>query len=148
MPMLAISLLPIIVSFAIGLLIISVAWPGHISFGAVLLMRMSLAFGLGIGVSSSLYFVWLAIVGPDVGGFSAVEIVILCALMMFLYRGRFQKIENFDADRPPPAAHSKIYRAITIAFSALLAIVVALEFWLVVLAPHGAWDAWAIWNLH
>src|SRR5690348_8833601 len=104
--MLAISILPIIVSFAIGLLIIGAALPCDTRSGAALLMWLSLAFGLGIGVSSSLYFVWLTIVGPAIGGFILVEIALVCALTFYLYRRESWETETIDPARPQLVARS------------------------------------------
>lgn len=146
--MLAISILPILVSFVIGLLIVGVAWPCSVRSGAALLIWLSLAFGLGIGVSSSLYFVWLVIVGPAIGGFILIEIAIVGALLLYLYRRVGRQAATIELARPQPATRSKIYHTAMIAFGTLLMIVVAIEFWLATQTPHGAWDAWAIWNLH
>src|SRR5215212_4830041 len=143
--MLAIAILPIIVSFVIGLLIVGIALPCDARSGAALLMWLSLACGLGIGVSSSLYFVWLAIVGPAIAGFIFVEIAIVCALILFLRRRGSQETQTIDPAPWQPAERSKIYHAVSIAFGAFLLIVAAIELSLSARAPHGGWDAWAIW---
>ena len=94
--------IPIIISFAIGLLVICIALPFSDRSRSTLLLWSSLAFGLGVGVSSSLYFVWLVIVGPALGGFILLEIAIVGALILYLYR--FGSRETISLARPTAAA--------------------------------------------
>src|SRR5262245_39061241 len=110
--------IPIIISLAIGLLIVCAALPFNDRSMSTLLMWICLAFGLGSGVSSSLYFLWLVIVGSAASGFIALEITIVGALILYLYR--YGSRGTISMLPPLPAKRSSIYRIITIAFGMLL----------------------------
>lgn len=131
----------------IGFLVVSPSWepgtsgPGRLAFRAVL------APGMGIGIASGAFFLWLTTVGSAGRGLIAVEAALALALLSYGYLNT-----RGVASRPPGgkgmtgkryAASDKILPGI---FSILCLLSVAAFALLVRNRPHGGWDAWAIWN--
>jgi len=135
------------IAFITGLLLVSVLWPDKELSTPCGVMKCSLAVGLGFGVSSVLFFVWLVIQGFRVGflSFVILEIAVLCLAFLGWFRKR-ERHETF-CHAPESAPKTKLILSITLFFYCAL-IVAVLSFILMALKnPHGGWDAWAIWNL-
>ena len=110
------------------------------------LLVLSLGAGLGIGIASSLYFVCLAAVGPNIAILASVEaaVLIAAAVLTVLSRGSAEapKIQNFGwASGPAVPTYLTI---LFFAAAGLAAIIFVVH---TVFKPHGKWDAWSIWNM-
>jgi hypothetical protein len=113
-------------------------------------LKASLALPVGIGACSLAMFAWLVIVGRP-GGYPTVEVTM--AALLAAWRGRVAWRERRGtsataSDQPLLAspgrgAGHEITLVVTLAFACAAAtyVVKSAE------RPHGAWDAWAIWNL-
>jgi hypothetical protein len=106
---LASFLLPLVT----GCLLIQAFWPARFSQGRGLVLRISLGLGYGLGTISSLFFLWLATLGPRTRGLTALEVIICLALtLLCVTRRRLQK-----AEQPVPVVpsgfntnlHSSVY---------------------------------------
>jgi hypothetical protein len=108
-------------------------------------LRLVLAFGAGIGVSS-MTTLWLVQAGLVIGRpFVAVDAVVWIALAAAgaWYRWRRRPpAHDTSGPVPPPAIHWPIL--IVFLVVAGLAAGTALQEYLT--SPHGEWDAWAVWN--
>jgi hypothetical protein len=143
-------LLSLVVSSGIGWLAVSVIWPAsaHESTAHGLL-RMSLGFGLGQGITSCLAFLYLVINGRASASYYVFEMLVLALLLaVFVLRVRknTEHGRDFNAARPE-CSSSRTALVLGVAFytAATTALAtIALGLWD---QPHGEWDAWAIWNL-
>jgi hypothetical protein len=127
-----------------GWLLVGALWPASGRGVAWLVLRLSLAIGLGLGVSSCALFVVLLVAGPSRGGAIAADVALLAGALVWLLLAR-------RPSRPPvaggeaPAARAPAWLVAAVGVLALTAVAhFALESRRV---PHGEWDAWAVWNL-
>lgn len=137
-------LLPLAISF----LFLSAIWPGRSESAADLLLKGSLAVGLGLGASSAGYFVWLVLFGPS-GALFVAEAAVLAALVaLTLIRARRRGRADGASFRERPATRfSKLERLLSAGFIAVLVSSVAYFLALTGTYPYGRWDALTIWNL-
>ncbi|HKQ49825.1 MAG TPA: hypothetical protein VJZ71_17255 [Phycisphaerae bacterium] len=112
---------------------------------ANLAMRWPLAVGLGLGLASSSYFLWRVFFGDTGGTYQITEsaIYLIAAGVLWCKKG-----PRMVADEPPSLAASLVLRRI-VQISCLLGIPVCVAALIIMLlaAPHGEWDGWAIWNM-
>ena len=147
-------LLSFIISSVIGYCVVSLIWPSRRSGASDLIVRCSLAAGVGQGIASCNFFLWLVVFGSPGRGSIVVEVVLLAILLLVLvYRVKRKRGSPPEAERDPGVASEgtslklKHGWLLTAAFytslvSTVAGIVIAsLRF------PNGWWDAWAIWNL-
>lgn len=126
----------------LGFYFVSLLWPkADRHFGSVAL-RVCLGAGVGSGMVSALYFLWLAFIGSPQGYF-IFEALLLAGLLVFTVRSRPPRQPQAHPDRPA----TRIPRGV-LALALLLLLIAVVDFTLLSLKrPHGNWDAWAIWNL-
>ncbi|MEK6322073.1 MAG: hypothetical protein AABN33_10355 [Acidobacteriota bacterium] len=146
-------LLSFIISFAIGFLVISLIWPFTKSWPSDLLVKLSLAVGIGQGLTSCGFFLWLIVFGSYDTRIIIAEVILLAGLLAALVyratkRDRSSEAER-DSDTAFQATSVKLRHGwlLAVAFytmfvSTAFSIVIAL-----LRSPHGIWDAWAIHNL-
>ncbi|MEK6288863.1 MAG: glycosyltransferase family 39 protein [Acidobacteriota bacterium] len=112
------------------------------------MIKIFFAIGIGLGVFSCFFFIWLLIFGPASSGLipSLIALLILMAAIL-IYRIRklnhFPALEISSDSFPKP----KFHRILAILFFAALAFGLASFTFTSIKKPHGDWDAWAIWNL-
>ncbi|MCL5022379.1 MAG: hypothetical protein M1497_03265 [Nitrospirae bacterium] len=139
----------------LGFLVVSFLWPRRKAGRDHSLLRLSIGAGTGFGLSALAYFLWLLAVGPE-SGFILLEGVLLTALAVLFLAGKARRASiagGTTADLTPKAqgcgafARSKLDRYLLLIFCGVC--ISALSAFLLLSArqPHGAWDAWAIWNL-
>jgi hypothetical protein len=112
-----------------------------------ILVTFSLAFGVGAGASSILFFVWSMIFYPGYSSstFLFIEILItLILIIAIILRTRLNELGQVLQHRINLRWSTLIFTLIFI-ISAAYAIDIYIQHTLG--EPHGAWDAWAIWNL-
>lgn len=150
------SMLSILIPLLIGLFI-SVAIIVREGRWGEWLLAIFLAPGIGIAISSVLYFFWVIVFQPFylLPGYLALEAgltIILAAVVWAKFRRTIL---------PPPMAFWKGWLAarpwsfrtwigIAGAFVLLVSLANFVEDWTLAFfaAPDGNWDAWGIWNLH
>jgi Dolichyl-phosphate-mannose-protein mannosyltransferase len=116
-------------------------FPGPLRWSLENVLLFSLATGIGIGITSSLYFLVLSLVGPKLIVIAFVEgAAVVAALVLGITARRRRTSLEFS---PGPATPSYLTGLLLLGLG-----MAALMFILYSLAkPHGEWDAWAIWNL-
>ncbi len=134
--------LGLVVAGSTGWLLVRAAWPG--SGGRWL--RLCLAAGLGLGVGSGGFYAAMKVAGPSRASALAADLVLLlvaAGLALAARRGAGASVGEAATAAAWPRGHGLLAGA-----ASLLGVGAALLFALQALAsPHGAWDAWAIWNL-
>lgn len=101
----------------------------------------SLGTGLGFGIASGLYFVCLAVAGPNpliLGGLAAIA---AAAALMLGMRAKSRGTTLDWAPGPPAPAYLDWVFFLAIALAVSTFIVYSVE------KPQGEWDAWSVWNL-
>lgn len=139
--MIILSFISLIIPLAIGYFITSSFWPEEDTGDFP--VRVFLGGGLGFGITSCLFFIWLLIVGPSIGGLVAVEIALLVSLIYF-YRIKRSTVNLSRLSQ----SGQKTPRVFVISFYIILFFASASYVLISIKNPHGRWDAWSIWNLH
>jgi hypothetical protein len=109
---------------------------------AALALKVFLGIGLGLGITSCLYFLRLLLF-PGQGGYLLVETIFLALVLIALFVRR--RISSHTTFKPLSFTGIQILLGLTITF-----VVVMVLYFLVIsswVAPHGDYDAQAIWNL-
>ncbi|HYL34963.1 MAG TPA: glycosyltransferase family 39 protein [Bryobacteraceae bacterium] len=105
------------------------------------LWLLSLGAGVGIGMASSLYFLTMALAGPNIVVLAAVEGIFLVAAVVLALRAKPRAAALDWANGPEFPWY---LTALFLAGAALAAILFVTHS---AAKPHGEWDAWSIWNL-
>ncbi len=126
----------LLISFAAGFLIVRTFFPA----ASTIVQTLCLSFGVGVGISSCIWFVALVSGLPDMQfWFDAGLLIVLTGLFL----SRKKQIPG----AAQPVDHEHPWKILRIAFI----VTIVLSFcWLVAFSmfqPHGDWDAWAIWNM-
>ncbi len=146
-------LLSIGAPLALALLLVRMAWQPRLTFRAGLL-QLALACGLGIGISSCTFFLYMASVQPEGPRLALVEpALFLCVVAACLAFGptrrslRAQPVADPSVYPPFPGSPDTIPKPLLIGFCAVLACAVAGLVLVSINKPHGGGDAYAIWNM-
>jgi hypothetical protein len=134
------SLSVFLLAWAAGFGVAHAAWKSTSPWSFVL--KASLGIGLGLGLTSCLYFLRL-ILFPGQDGYLLIQAGQILAILGFLF---FQRRLSFLVSlKSLPVSRVQILLGV----AAVLVLVLALRYSLVTarLSPHGDYDAHAIWNL-
>ena len=112
-------------------------------------LMVSLAAGMGLGLSSGVFFLWLCLVGAPSSGFPLSELAVLILLASVALHARRQR-------RPRPRPSVTEHAAVVPPNHPLLSLALWLSTGCATLAflahsivsPQGGWDAWMTWNMH
>ncbi|OGI18204.1 MAG: hypothetical protein A2287_06760 [Candidatus Melainabacteria bacterium RIFOXYA12_FULL_32_12] len=140
--LLLVLLLPILSGF----FLINLFWRDKSSVFSDFLLKLSLSVGLGIGLSSCLYFVLLMFFNDFIRSFIFVESVLAVFLSVFLvYKVRKK---NLNINLFFSSFKYRIYQ-IPLFLTFLASFILAIAFFLInsMNNPYGNWDGWAIWNM-
>ncbi len=137
----------LVASALIGLLSIGGAWWRPAGLARHRLFAGFLAVGIGLGLSSSLFFVWLSLGGAPGAGFPVAELALLIVLAsVVLYAGRARRARPPDpgASAAMPSHHPLLSLALWLSVGCTtMAFLVESA-----TSPQGGWDAWMTWNMH
>jgi hypothetical protein len=133
-----------LIPWVIGLSIVNWLFPCR-TLRFPLFFHLSLALGLGFGISSAILFLWLLVFGEFHWAFKIVELLICLMGIAGLLFQKIWSVTNPGA-RLEQESDPKIEKMLAIGFF------LSFFFGLVIINsislyyPHGNWDAWAIWN--
>ena len=142
------DLLVFILPFIAGSAIIVALFPEYCRSGACLILTGSIGAGIGLGLTSATAFLWLAWFDHPGGYYLIAELCLSVFLVLLaIYRFRYAK-NTIKLDQASPyratisqvAWLKKIFLFLLIAFVASFILKAYFD------RPHGAHDAWAIWN--
>lgn len=137
-------ILSLIVPIIMGFLLCGLLVPYDLSDERYLPFKYFLSAGLGLGISSIFFFVYLLFFSRYTVGFivsEAAVIILFISLLLFKKRRVISKIG------PPSRPKSKISLPILLSFLIISLSAVYVFVCFSLRNPHGDWDAWAIWNL-
>jgi dolichyl-phosphate-mannose-protein mannosyltransferase len=127
-----------------GLLAIGSLRRRHAAMPRARLWLGSLAAGMGLGLSSLAFFLWIAVAGAPSAGFPIAELVLLLLLAGLAFQARPARGPAptvRDGSAPPhPALLLVVWLSLGCAAAAFLAHSAT--------NPQGGWDAWMTWNMH
>jgi hypothetical protein len=140
-------LISLAVPVTAAFLIINLIWPKKDPFHAELLIKTSLSIGLGLGLSSWLFFICLSIFRATKKHFLWFDLIFLfIILILFLYKNRNILTSSYKLESAPTDRNQWHYF-----FYAGFLIVILIAIFSFILRvlndPHGSWDAWNIYNL-
>jgi hypothetical protein len=145
--------LSFLVSFVAGLSLVSLTWPDPRPSRRDAFLRLSLAGGLGFGLSSEVYVLWLEWSTGSARDLWLSDWLLLGALggTLLIRLLRYSRPSRREEVRPTPyapgASRRTAVKLLTVSASAAL----LLALYVFVSAswnhPHGGWDAWMSWNL-
>jgi hypothetical protein len=137
-------MLSVVVAGLIGLLaLLCIGWETSAT-GPDRALLMFLAIGVGLGLTSLIFFVWL-LLGAPAGIFPYAELVMLVLLAagaFYLRRGKRWFLEYGGS---APEARGPVL-GLVLALSVGCAVTAFVAEWMT--NRQGAWDAWMTWNMH
>ncbi|MBU2228336.1 MAG: glycosyltransferase family 39 protein [Proteobacteria bacterium] len=136
----------LLISLAIGGMLVSLLVSHRMRSAGEIAFLLIAGGGLGLGVSSCVYFVCLA---AGMAGYAWVIDLILCLILGVLCFARFRKGTRGG---PPPLPKTQPFTGFQILLASILSLEIIaslVSFFVAFLKePHGRWDAWLIWNMH
>ena len=129
----------------IGLLtLLCLGWGRTATTGRGRSVLTCLAIGIGLGVSSSLFVVWL-LFGAPAAAFPYAESVLLVLLAVgaFVGRSRNRRPSQY-LDRSSQVGRPVL--SLVLSLSVACAVIAFVAEWMT--NRQGAWDAWMTWNMH
>ncbi|TAL11217.1 MAG: hypothetical protein EPO02_05180 [Nitrospirae bacterium] len=143
------ALLAFLPPLGLAFLLVGLWGPGPRPWRSHLLLKLCLAAGMALGLSSCTYFIWLVLHGPSRTGLLISELTAFTLAAGVLVYAGGQRGRRADA-RPSsgPERNSRVMLA-ALSVCAFVALAVALTrfLFLSLAAPHGEVDALTIWNL-
>lgn len=147
--MIFILILSFLISLLIGLITIYIFWPEGRPMKTLIILKGCFAIGLGFGISSCLFSLWLFFYNSSGRGFILVDIISLMGLTAILFgSSRLRKYPMYFEFNPRINANSKMYRILSISFCSAFVLAIGAFILISLYRPNGGWDAWAIWNMH
>ncbi len=135
--------LPFIVAFLIIYLLLS----NSINDKSLLGIILFLSIGLGIGIPSVSYFVFLNVFGSSSHISIWMEFLLFLPSILFLFYLVKKRRSGMIISNETLFASQRPYRLTLFFFFFVLAIAFSRFILESVNSPHGTWDAWAIWNM-
>jgi len=140
--------LSLLISLSVGFIFIQSFLPIRKNFFAQFLLKISLAVGLGYGITSCTYFLTLLTIGPQIDGVIVSEATLLFFLScFFVYRSKPIRSSEYYGEHEKAFHDVKLSRIISIGFYSVLILAFVNMVYMALLMPGGTWDAWAMWNM-
>jgi len=141
-------ILSLLISLSTGLVCISIFCAGLKPGVSQRIFKVCLGSGLGFGISSCFFFLWLLAFGSPNKAFFIIEIAFLVGLtLILLYVNRVRKNAQGPLIHTEAILTWKIHKFLLIGFVILLVSSMLAGVLFTLVHPHGNWDAWAIWNM-
>lgn len=141
-------LLSILMPLFLGFVLVFFMWPNQRLSNYHLLIKGIIATGLGFGISSIIFFLYLLFLGTNNSFFILFEkALFILLIIIFLYIVKRQKhstpSENFLETSTKLDINRNVYKIFLVTLISALFTFIFLS----LRNPHGGWDAWAIWNM-
>lgn len=142
-------LLSFCISLLTGFIAINILWPDRKPLKALMILKGFLAIGLGFGISSCLFFLWLFFFNSSGKGFILMDMISLMGLTAILFCfSKARRSPMYFEFNSHLNVGSQIYKTLSISFFSAFVVAVGAFILISLGGPHGGWDAWAIWNMH
>jgi hypothetical protein len=141
------GLFSIVISLVIGYGLVALLWPREERGALAVLLKVLLAVGVGFGVTSCVFYLWILASG-SAGRGSVIPDAILALLALRALMALHRRREQPAGTAGPPSAPGRV-QWIFVGVLCVAALLGVVAFVLNTVGfPNGVWDAWAIWNLH
>ena len=143
------ALLPVATAILIGYLLVHALRPlaGAGPRWLVALFELSLGTGLGVGITSSIFFVLVVSGVASPATILSLDAAVVATLGAMLCLRRSRAPSSGELELPTSAPAFRWNWALALALGAALAVELAAMSTVAQSNPHGQWDAWAIWNV-
>ncbi len=133
---------------AVAYLIIGLIWSETVPKVDNLILRLSLATGLALGVTSCELFLWRLLIGAPRAGFAVAETVVLVTLLIILLAvTKLKRKPNVPEQSQRNESAERFDKGVKAVFWLAILSAAVVSIIMLVFKPHGTWDAWAIWNM-
>jgi len=141
------ALISLAVPIATAFFIINLVWDKNDSFHSEFAAKTCLSIGLGLGLSSWLFFLCLVVFGAATKHFIWFDLILLViCFVLFLFKNKNTFTSNLKTETV--SSDRKRFRYFLYTGFIVLSLIAIVSFVLRVLNdPHGSWDAWNIYNL-
>ena len=139
-------LISLAVPIATAFFIVSMVWPEKDSFKSEFAVKTCLSIGLGLGLSSWLFFTCLVLFGAVTKYFIWFDLILLTIfLILFLYKKKNALHSNRKSECL--SLGRKCFNYFLYAGFIIVSLITTISFVLRMLnVPHGSWDAWNIYK--
>jgi hypothetical protein len=132
----------------LGLLLIHILLPKNRFVPGYRILKLSLAVGLGFGITSCTYFLSLLTIGPRLKGIIIYDVGLFVVLvLMFILYARTRIASENEGLYEKTVQDPIVRRILYYGFYSTLLLSCANFIHMVMRLPHGEWDCWAIWNM-
>jgi len=146
--MIARVVLALLIPASLAFFVISLLWRSPKTALGIFCIKIFLAAGLGCGIFSCTFLIWLSVFGASTKAFWLTQAIICIVLALVWWRTRSQ------APPPPPAEVAaspnpqlRFGWALDLVFFIALISAISAFIFLTLKSPHGNWDAWAVHNM-
>jgi hypothetical protein len=141
-------LLSLLFPISIGTFIVNILLPKNKNGHPDVIFALCLASGLGFGISSGLYLIWLISFNSMSNAFILAEFVLILSLFFIhAWLNKKRKYFLFIEANERLIPESAINKVLSFFFySALVTTITIFIIWSLY-RPHGGWDALVVWNL-
>ena len=142
------ELLAIISPFLIGTAIVAILLPEFLSNRVGWVFSVCLGAGIGLGITSSTIFTWLALYGLPKGSYFMAE-GLLAILLGFIAFFRVQNSARANLTYPDTVVENNRETIRWLRNILIVLILISLASFMLKSFfhdPHGKWDAWDVWN--
>ncbi len=139
-------LLSLFISLLLGFFTVSLFWRSR-HFSENFPAKICLSAALGLGISSSLYFIGMLLFGnshKELIVFEAVALILLAFTALILGKIKTLPSETLEFKEDGSSPNKFL------SWAFLLTFIISIFNYVCIIAkyPFGNWDAWLIWNLH
>jgi hypothetical protein len=146
----AYTLLMIILPILISYLLTTLAWRDREAARSAFWLRVILSVGMGLGLASCIYFAAMILSGTMPGGFWNFEFFLyvgVLPLLLIIHLRLGENRHNENGVAVTGAISEYVPRFLLATFFVILLMSVGYFIFRCISQPHGAYDAWSIWNL-
>jgi hypothetical protein len=111
-----------------------------------LFLKVFLGLGIGIGITSSLYFFWSILFNPSQRAYFLVEGLVLALLVFLAVRDQYRRNHPRISIEKKSLLQMILIGVLSIVFLAVIWAAADFFYTLTLSEPHGRYDAWAIWD--
>lgn len=138
------AMLSLVIPLVLGAALVRLVWPLEWANWSALIIQGCLAVLVGAGAASCLGFVWL-LLWNSWAGYPVFEAMLAVGLLVLALARRNWRLPRLAS---PVAGGTPVERWVWLVGLAVCLIGIAALLAVAYGAPYGAYDAWAIWNIH
>jgi len=131
----------VVLVWLMGACLVRALFPRPLVWSLHNVWTLALGGGVGIGIASALYFLTLAVAGPNLAAMASVLGVAAAAIIALGLLAKPRPTAVEWAQGPETPGRLTLLMWIAAAVGVAMFVIYSLN------KPHGEWDAWSIWNL-